>query len=171
MNKQFRMPAFAVLAGLSLLAVFGDFNRAQNAVPPFAVKPLPKGTHILTSREVDDLLASNFNIVQKVTQIPPPLKGDYTALANEPFEMMNPGQSMGSDLPIKRLVLVGIADQCAVLIFERGGIAGTLNAAVFSHKGTGGMWGATVDYYSVHDIASLRNAVHNGQFHTWPNLK
>ena len=166
----------AVLAGLSLLTVFAVFNRAQSTVPPFEVTPLSKGTHTLKTREVDDLLAANFNIVQRVQQIPGPVKGDYTALANEPSEMVNPGQEMSTDyiipgVPNKKLVLVGLEDQCAVLIFIRGGYANTVNAAVFSHKGTGGMWGAMIEDYSVHDIAALRNAVHNGRFKAWHNPK
>ena len=166
----------AVLAGLSLLTTFAVFNRAQSTVPPFEVTPLSKGTRTLTTREVDDLLAANFNIVQRVQQIPAAVKGDYTALANEPFEMVNPGQTMSTDyiipgVPNKKLVLVGLADQCAVLIFIRGGFADRVNAAVFSHKGTGGMWGAIIEDYTVHDIAALRNAVHNGRFKVLYNPK
>jgi hypothetical protein len=166
----------AVFAGISLLIVFAVFNRSGSTVPPFEVTPLPKGTHTLTTSEVEDLLTANFKIDQKVQQIPAPLKRDYTALANEPFEMVNPGQEMSTDdiipgVPNKKLVLVGLADQSAVLIFIRGGYVDTINAAVFSHKGTGGMWGATIEDYSVRDIQTLRNAVHNGRFKVWQTPK
>jgi hypothetical protein len=162
----------AVFASLSLLFVFAVFRRAQNTVPPFEVAPLPKDARILTAGEIDALLAADFDIVHRVQQIPREVKADYTQLTTEPFEMVNPGQAMSTDLilagvPNKKLVLVGIADECAVLIFIRGGYADTVNAAVFSHKGTGGMWGATIEDYSVHDIPGLRKAVDEGRFKVW----
>jgi hypothetical protein len=164
------------LAVLSLLAVFALFNRAQKTVPPFNAAPLPKGTRTLTAAEAEDILAANFSVIRRVQQIPASVKGDYTALAGEPFEMVNPGQTMSTDLiisgvPNKKLVLVGLADQTAVLIFVQGGYASTINAAVFSHRENVGVWGAMIEDYSVHDIAALRRAVHNGRFKAWDNPK
>lgn len=61
---------------------------------------------------------------------------------------------------------VGLANNNAVLIFKRGGLFDTTNAAVFSHIGTGGVWTARIDD-SVQDTAALRNAVHNHRFEPW----
>ena len=85
--------------------------------------------------------------------------------------MVNPGQTRSTDaiipgVPNKELVFVGLAGDCAVLIFKRGGLSDTTNAAVFSHRGTGGVWTARIDD-SVQDIATLRNAVHNHRFEPW----
>jgi hypothetical protein len=93
-------------------------------------------------------------------------------LTGNKFEMVNPGHARSTDmiipgLPNKELVFVGLADQSAVLIFLRGGLADTINLAVFSHKGNGGMWGARIDDYSVHDISGLRDALQKGRFEAW----
>jgi hypothetical protein len=166
----------AALAALVLLLIFAVFYRSNYAAPPFKVAPLPEGAHALTTAEVEDILTADFNLIRRIQQIPAPVKADYTAFANEPFEMVNPGQTRSTDgiipgIPNKELVLVGLAGNSAVLIFKRGGLWDTTNAAVFSHRGNGGVWGARIDDHSVHDIAALRNAVHNGRFEAWHNAE
>lgn len=160
------------LAALILLIVFAVFYRSSYVPPPFKVAPLPKSAPALTTAEVEDILSADFSLIRRVQQIPAPVKADYTALANEPFEMVNPGQTRSTDaiipgVPNKELVFVGLAGSDAVLIFKRGGLFDTTNVAVFSHRGTGGVWSARIDDYSVQDIAALRNAVHNHRFEAW----
>jgi hypothetical protein len=166
----------AALAALVLLLIFAVFYRSNYVAPQFKVAPLPEGAHALTTAEVQNILTADFNLIRRVQQIPAPVKADYTAFANEPFEMVNPGQTRSTDgiipgVPNKELVLVGLTGNCAVLIFKRGGLSDTTNAAVFSHSGTGGVWGARIDDNSVHDIAALRNALHNGRFEAWNNAE
>jgi hypothetical protein len=137
----------ATLAGLVSLITFVVVYRSNYVVPPFKVAPLPKSAPALTTAEVEDILSADFSLIRRVQQIPAPVKADYTALANEPFEMVNPGQTRSTDaiipgVPNKELVLVGLAGSSAVLIFKRGGLFDTTNAAVFSHRGTGGVWTA-----------------------------
>ncbi len=162
----------ATLAALIMLIIFGVFYRSNYVAPPFKVAPLPKGAPALTTAEVEDILSADFSLIRKVQQIPAPVKADYTALANEPFKMVNPGQTRSTDaiipgVPNKELVLVGLAGSNAVLIFNRGGLFDTTNVVVFSHRGTGGVWCARIDDNSVQDIAALRNAVHNHRFEDW----
>jgi len=116
--------------------------------------------------------SSDFSVIRRVQQIPAPVKADYTAIANEPFEMVNPGQTRSTDVilpgvPNKELVLVGLAGSNAVIIFKRGGLVDTTNVAVFSHRGAGGVWSARIDDNSVQDIEALRIVVHNHRFEPW----
>lgn len=157
------------VAALISLIGFVVFYRSNYVAPPFQVAPLPKGAPALTTAEVEEILSGDFRLIRRVQQIPVPVKADYTALANEPFKMVNPGQTRSTDaiipgVPNKELVLVGLADGSAVLIFKRGGFFDTTNAAVFSHRGIGGMWCARTDDNSVQNIAALRNAVLNHRF-------
>jgi len=155
-----------------LIIIFAGFYRSYY-VAPFKVPALPKAAPALTTAEVEDILSADFSVIRRVQQIPAPVKADYTALANEPFEMVNPGQKRSTDgiipgFPNKELVFVGLAGTSSVvLVFKRGGLNDTTNVAVFSHRGGGGIWGARINDSSGHDIAGLRNAVHNGQFKAW----
>src|SRR5579862_2252415 len=124
------------------------------------VAPLPKSARALTPAEVEQILSADFRLIRRVQQIPAAVKADYTAVASEPFEMVNPEQTRSTDavipgVPNKELVCVGLADDSEVLIFKRGGLYDTTNAAVFSHKGTGGVWTARMNDNSVQDIAAL----------------
>ena len=162
----------ATLFALVLLFIFAVFYRSNYVAPPFKVAPLPKSAPALTTAEVEDILSADFSVIRRVQQIPAPVKADYTAIANEPFEMVNPRQTRSTDaiipgVPNKELVLVGLAGSNAVLVFKRGGLFDTTNVAVFSHRGTGGVWSARIDDNSVQDIAALRNAVHNHRFEAW----
>jgi len=159
----------ATLTALILLIVSAGFYRSNYVAPPFKVAPLPKGVPALTTAEVEEVLSADFTLIRRVQQIPAPVKADYTVLANEPFEMVNPGQTRSTDAiipgaPNKELVLVGLGGNSEVLIFKRGGLSDTTNVAVFSHRGPGGMWCARIDDNSVQDIAALRDAVHNHRF-------
>jgi hypothetical protein len=162
----------ATLAALILLIILAGFYRSNYVAPPFKVAPLPKAAPALTTAAVEDILSADFSVIRRVQQVPAPVKADYTALANEPFEMVNPGQKRSTDgiipgVPNKELVFVGLARSSVVLVFKRGGLNDTTNVAVFSHRGGGGMWGARINNNSGHDITALRNAVHNGQFKAW----
>jgi hypothetical protein len=162
----------AALSAVVLLVIFAVFYRSNYVAPRFNVAPMPKGARQLTTAEVEEILKDDFILTRRVQQIPASVKADYTVIANVPFEMVNPGQTRSTDaiipgVPSKELVLVGVAGSSAVLIFKRGGLSDTTNAAVFSHKGTGGVWGARIDDDSVQDIAALRNAVHNRRFKPW----
>jgi hypothetical protein len=159
----------ATLAALVLVISFAVFYRSNYVAPPFKVAPLPKGAPALTAAEVEEVLSADFTLIRRVQRIPAPVKADYTVLANEPFAMVNPGQTRSTDaiipgVPNKELVLVGLSGNSEVLIFKRGGLSDTTNAAVFSHRGPGGVWCARIDDESVQDIAALRNAVHHHRF-------
>ena len=117
---------FAVGCGSALISIIGFvvFHRANHVAPPFEVAPLPKGVHALSPAEVEDILSANFVMIRRVQQVPAAVKADYAALSNEPFEMVNPGQTRSTDViipgvPNKELVFVGLAGDCAVLMFKR----------------------------------------------------
>lgn len=161
----------AALAAVVLLLIIAVVYRSNHVAPRFNVAPLPKDARQLTNAEVEEILTADFILIRRVQQIPASVKADYSLLANAPFEMVNPGQTRSTDaiisgVPNKELVLVGLAGNNAVLIFKRGGLSDTTNAAVFSHLGTGGVWGAKIDD-NVQDVAALRNAVHNHRFEAW----
>lgn len=138
-------------------------------VPNYDVPPLPTVPDRLTTAEVEDILSANFTIVRKVEEVPTPVKNDYTAVTHHQFGMVNDGEPVSTDMiipgvPNKRLVLVGVADQNAVLIYELFGLTGEVKVLVFSHKGGTGVWEATLNDSSVTTVEGLRNAVRNGQF-------
>jgi len=162
----------AALGAVSLLAALAAFYLTLDAAPSFKATPLSRDTGELTIAEVEEILRADFIEFHTVEEIPRTVKLDYTALTGNKFEMVNPGHARSTDviipgLPNKELVFVGLADQSAVLIFRRGGLADTINLAVFSHKGNGGMWGVRIDDYSVHDMSRLRDALQNGRFEAW----
>jgi hypothetical protein len=162
----------ATSAALILLVVSLAVHRSHYAAPTFDVPPLPQGARTLNIAEVEKILFADFTLIRRVQQIPAAVRADYTAVANEPFEMVNPGQRRSTDaitpgVPNKELVFAGISDNNAVLIFKRGGLFDTTNVAVFSHRGTGGLWTARIDDNTVQDIAGLRNAIRNRRFEAW----
>ena len=162
----------ATVGAISVLAAFAALYLTRDAAPPFKATPLLKDAPRLTIAEVEELLRANFTVFHTVEEIPRAVRLDYTALTGNKFEMVDPGHARSTDaiipgLPNKELVFVGLADQSAVLIFRRGGIADTINVVVFSHKGNGGMWGARIDDYSVRDISGLRDALQKGKFEAW----
>lgn len=161
----------ATLATFISLVAATIFYRSNYIAPPFKVAPLPKGAPTLTVAEVEEILSADFTLIRRVQRVPAAVKADYTALANEPFKMVNPGQTRSTDaiirgVPNKELVFVGLTGDCDVLIFKRGGLWDTTNVALFSHRGAGGVWTARIDD-TVHDIATLRNAVRDHRFETW----
>jgi hypothetical protein len=165
----------AAVSAVSMLAAFGAFYLTHDPAPPFKVTPLSKDARKLTIAEVEEILRSDFTEFHTIQEIPRSVKLDYTALTGNKFEMVNPGYARSTDMIIpgltnKELVFVGLADQSAVLIFRRGGLADTINLAVLSHKGNGGMWGVRIDDYSVHDISGLRDALQKGRFEGWDDL-
>jgi hypothetical protein len=158
-----------VLVGAILLV------RVQNTPPTFSVQQLPGSVPILAAADVEDLLGREFRVVRNVRQIPSVVKQDFLSLTNRPFEMVNPGQEMSTDdilpnVPNERLVFAAFSDDTAVLVFEVGAFANSLHAVVFWYAKGGGRWGAMLNGYSVHDIDSLRNAVHRGQFVSWETI-
>jgi hypothetical protein len=162
----------SALGALGLLAAISAFYLIHDSAPPFKAKPLSSDTPRLAITEVQEILHADFTEFHTVAEIPRTVRLDYTALTGNNFEMVDPGHARSTDviipgLPNKELVFVGLADQNAVLVFRRGGIADTINVAVFSHKRDGGMWGARVGDYSVHDISGLRDAVQKGKFEAW----
>jgi hypothetical protein len=168
-RKRFVIATLAALISLIGVVVF---YRSNYLAPPFKVAPLPKSAPALTVAQVEEILSADFILIRRVQQVPAAVKADYATLANQPFEMVNPGRTRSTDaiirgVPNKELVFVGLADGCAVLIFKRGGLWDTTDAAVFSHRGTGGVWTARINDNSVQDIATLRNAVHNHRFELW----
>ena len=162
----------ATVGAISVLAAFAALYLTREAAPPFKAEPLSKDAPRLTIAEVEEVLRADFTEFHTVEEIPRTVRLDYTALTGNKFEMVNPGHARSTDaiipgLPNKELVFVGLADQSAVLIFRRGGIGDTINVAVFLHKGNGGMWGARIGDYSVHDIFGLRDALQKGKFEAW----
>ncbi len=140
--------------------------------PPLKVSPTQKDARFLTQNEVERLLGSQLQVVRRVDQVPPALRQSFSNLANVSFEMVNPGRPMSTDyiipgVPSRRLVFAGIGKDVAVLVYEQGGYADTLNAAVFSYITGGGAWIATLNGRSVNDLPTLNTAVKNGQFRTW----
>jgi hypothetical protein len=177
MNPARKRTAYLGAVALVLTAVIIGFVRFHHAPPTFAVKPLAKNPPILRTSDVERLLSLNFRIVRTVQQVPTVVKQGFPSLAgDQPFAMVNPGQEMSTDdilpgVPDKRLVFAGLADDTAVVVFEQGGFVGTLHVAVLRYGNGGGVWGAMLEDYSVHDVAGLRSAVENNRFRTWESMR
>jgi hypothetical protein len=82
--------------------------------------------------------------------------------------MNDPGERIGTDfiipgIPARRLVFAAVGHSSAVLVYEQGGYATTLNATVFSYV-NGGAWRAILDNRSVDNVSALKTAVGNGRF-------
>jgi hypothetical protein len=132
------------------------------------VHPIQTNARILAPSEVESLLGSQFVVVRKAGQVPPALKQSFTNFTGLPFDMNDPGGRIGTDFVIpgvssRRLVFAAIADNCAVLVYEQGGYATTLNAAVFSYV-NGGAWRAILLKRPVDNVPALKIAIGNGRF-------
>jgi hypothetical protein len=165
--------------GLTIIAVAAaavtvGLYRTQVPVPPLKVTPTQKNSPLLTRSDVEDLLTKQYRIVRSVQQVPVDLQQSFANSAGIPFKMVDPGTPMSTDyiipgVPSRRLVFAGIGEDAAVLVYEQGGFANTLNAAVFSYSNGRGVWIATLSGRSATDVPTLRAAVENGQFRTWEN--
>jgi len=159
-------------AVIVFLVLFIRFYGIQNAARPFKVLPLPKAAPRLTTAEAEEILRANFEVIHKVEQVPTAVMEDYTAITHQPFMMVNAGQPVSTDaiipgVPNKELVLVGLADQRAVVFYTEFGFISWRRVMVFSHKGQVGVWYAEITDHSVNDIPGLRIALQNGQFKEW----
>jgi len=117
---------------------------------------------------VESLLGSHFVVVRRVRQVPPTLKQSFINFTGLPFDLNDPGERIGTDfvvpgVPSRRLVFAAVGDNSAVLVYEQGGYATTLNAAVFSYA-NGGAWWAILDNRTVDSVSALKTTVGNGQF-------
>jgi hypothetical protein len=132
------------------------------------VNPIQKNALVLGQSEVESLLGSPFVIVRRVRQVPPALKQSFTNFTGLPFDMNDPGERIGTEfiipgVPSRRLVFAAVGDNSAVLVYEQGGYATTLNATVFSYV-NGGAWRAILDNRSVDSVSALKTAIGNGRF-------
>jgi hypothetical protein len=103
-----------------------------------------------------------------VGQVPPILKQSFTNFTGLPFDMNDPGGRIGTDFVIpgvssRRLVFAALGGNSAVLVYEQGGFATTLNATVFSYV-DGGAWRAILLNRPVDNLPALKTAVGNGRF-------
>jgi hypothetical protein len=160
------------IAVIVAAAVAVGVYRAHVPPPPFNVAPTPKNSLVLTRGDVENLLGMQYRIVRSVHQVPEALQQSFANLAGVSFTMVDPGKPMSTDdiipgVPTRRLVFAGIGKDAAVLVYEQGGYANTLNAAVFSYSNGGGVWIATLSSHLVNDIPTLRTAIDNGQFRAW----
>jgi hypothetical protein len=155
-----------VITAATVFAVT-DFS-AQTSAPAPNVNPVQKNARILAPNEVESLLGSQFVVVRKVKQVPPALKQSFTNFTGRPFDMNDPGERIGTDfivpgVPSRRLVFAAIGDKSGVLVYEQGGYATTLNAAVFSYV-DGGAWRAILLDRPVDNIPALKTAVVKERF-------
>jgi hypothetical protein len=140
----------------------------QTPAPTSNVDPIQKNARILAPSEVESLLGSQFVVVRKVGQLPPSLKQSFINFTGLPFDMGDPGGRISTDFVIpgvssRRLVFAGLADNCAVLVYEQGGFATTLNATVFSYV-NGEAWRAILLNRPVDDVLALKAAAGDGRF-------
>ena len=160
------------IAVIAATAVAVGLYRTRIPAPPFNVTPTQKNPPLLARSDVENLLRMQYRIVRSVYQVPDALQQSFTNLAGIPFRMVDPGRPMSTDyiipgVPSRRLVFAGIGEGAAVLVYEQGGYANTLNAAVFSYSNGRGAWIGTLNNRSVSDVPTLRAAVESGQFRTW----
>ncbi len=129
MNRIFRRIALPVLGTVALLALLPLLRRTHYVVPSFSVPPLSTTPSRLTVVQVQEILLSNFTVVRKVQEVPAVIKDDYTAITHNPFWMVNDGEPVSTDaiipgVPNEQLVLLGLADENAVLVYEAFGFVG-----------------------------------------------
>jgi hypothetical protein len=154
------------------LAGAAGLYRTHAPLPKLNVTPTQKNPPPLAPSEVANLLGMQYRTIRRVEQVPDTLKQSFANLTGIPFRMVNPGKPMSTDyiiagVPSRRLVFAGIGESAAVLVYEQGGYANSLNAAVFSYSNGGAAWIATLNGRSVSDIATLKAAVESGQFRSW----
>jgi len=159
--------------GLAIIAIVATafavtFYRTHVPGPALDVNPIQKNARVLEQNEVQNLLGSQFVVVRRVRQVPPALKQSFTNFTDLPFDMNDPGERIGTDfiipgVPSRRLVFAAVGDNSAVVVYEQGGYATTLNAIVFSYV-KGRAWRATLANRLVDDVPTLKTAVGNGQF-------
>jgi hypothetical protein len=170
-NMIVKKSGLLIAVGAILILLIVALIYVRNTPPHFKVQPIPNDSPTLTTASVEMLLNSNFRVVRRVQQIPNVVKESFAALSGRPFAMVNPNQDMSTDMmlpgvPNKRLVFLGLSDQTAVIVFEQGGFASSLDAVVFSYARGGGTWTVTIDN-PVQDISDLKRAVDNNRFTTF----
>jgi hypothetical protein len=156
-----------VIVAIAAAAFAVTFYRAHTPAPALNVNPIQKNASILAQNDVQSLLGSHFVVVRR-RQVPPTLKQSFINFTGLPFDLNDPGERLGTDfvvpgVPSRRLVFAAVGDNSAVLVYEQGGYATTLNAAVFSYA-TDGAWLAILGNRLVDSVLALKTAVGNGQF-------
>ena len=172
MIVKLRLGLAIVVIAMSVFAVI--FYRAHTPAPTFNVSPIQKNPRALLKSEVENLLGSQFLVVRRVRQVPPALKQSFTNFTGLPFDMNDPGERLGTDfivpgIPSRRLVFAGVSNNSAVLVYEQGGYATTLNAVIFSYADSGGAWRAILYDRSIDNVLTVKSAVGNGRFRNLEN--
>jgi hypothetical protein len=97
----------------------------------------------------------------------------FNNFSQNTFDLANPGEEISSDVLIpgkssRRLVLLAISNDSAVLFYEQGGFAGAFNAVVFWFGSGGRGRGGTLQRGPIpHDVSSLKEAIQSGNFRPW----
>ena len=147
-----------------VLAIYARYFR----IPPFSGAPVTGSSPALTNSDAEKLFGQSFRLVWHVRQIPATIKQSFVNATNLPFDMNNSGDPLSTDLilpgvPSRQLILAGVGQDSAFVVWKQGGYADTFHVVVFSFAGKGGRWKASLNG-PVEDISALRSAVHNGQF-------
>jgi hypothetical protein len=167
-NKSLRRLLIPTGGVIALLAIGCVLSQTRNVAPPFRVPPLPANAPQLTAAEVEKILRANFEVIYRVQQLPAAVKEDYAAVTHQTFRMVNTGEPVSTDaiipgVPNKQLLLAGVSDQNAVLIYKVFGFTSKVQVMVFSHQEKTGVWTATIEDHTVNDLAELRSALQKGQ--------
>jgi hypothetical protein len=73
------------LAGLALAIVFGLWFERTREVPELSFQPVPKAAPLLAKSDVENLIATRYELVHHVRQVPPVLKQSFTNFTGLPF--------------------------------------------------------------------------------------
>lgn len=126
--------------------------------------------------QIENLLKSDLQIVRTVPEVPPLVKGAFSSVLHEPFQMANPGEKIATDMLERkvlneRLVFAGYTDDIAVIVFDVGGFMRTRQVFVLDRQNDGGVFGATLNGLSVNDPSDLRDAIKAGEFTIWQEFR
>ena len=98
--------------------------------PPGEPAPIKFFTPKMSSIDRQDFLSANYKIVQKVADLPTGIRKLYTVKGGSRVAIADPGEKFEAtdyitdpDLPRRRLIFAGVAQDRAFIHYEEGGIA------------------------------------------------
>ena len=122
----------------------------------------------MSSIERQDFLSANYKIVQRVTDLPTGIRKLYTVKSGSRVAIADPGEKFEEtdyitdpDLPRRRLIFAGVAQDRAFIHYEEGGIAHSYILELFQLESTDiavGLWsghcGAAKNFEEMKRLAS-----------------
>jgi hypothetical protein len=132
------------------------------------IRPVPTNAPHIPALVLAQLVNADFKIVTNLRYVPSSVKESFCNVERcnyigVKFDMVNPGDIMSTDniiegVPNKRLVFAALNKESAIVVYERGGYANILCAAIIDFR-DGSAWGSALNNHKVKNMHDLRAAL------------